>query len=135
MDNKTHQTIEINKMANIKLYIVTVFVTLLCLTTFYITFILLYERRRQLHVDIKPNEDRQDLKAPWYKEEELITRTQSCDEYYKSFSALAFYKTFNEREESLILEPFPLAFSHLVHKDIAILEVFLSLYFRPNNFH
>ena len=34
-----------------------------------------------------------------------------------------------------IRDPFALAFSHLVHKDIAILEVFLALYFRPNNFH
>ena len=106
MANKTHKTTEINKRANkkmarcIKQYTITVFVTLLCLTIFYIIFILLYERRLQLHVDFKHHDDRSDWYKeqrrvpPWYKEEELIRRTQNCDEYFKRFPVLAIYNNF-----------------------------------------
>ena len=72
---------------------------------------------------------------PWHNENALIMRTQDCQKYFKSIPVLGSNKTFLKTEARKIHQPSPLAFSHLVHKDIAIFEVFLSLYFRPNNFH
>lgn len=76
------------------------------------------------------------LKASsWYTNEELLKRTKNCDDYFSIFPVLALEEDFVEFERRNLKNPFSLAFSHLVHKDIAIFEVFLSVYFRPNNFH
>ena len=74
-------------------------------------------------------------RRPWYIVQEVIRRTNDCEKYFRTFPVLAADKEFVEFEKSTILEPSSLAFSHLIHKDISILEVFLALYFRPNNFH
>ena len=71
----------------------------------------------------------------WYDLDEQLKRTNSCNKYFEIFPAMALHKDLTEFEKEKIVNPFPLAFSHLVHTDVAILEVFLSLYFRPNNFH
>jgi hypothetical protein len=71
----------------------------------------------------------------WYDVHEVIRRTNDCKEYLTTFPILGVDENLVKLEKRSILQPHPIAFSHLVHKDIAILEVFLSLYFRPNNFH
>ena len=60
----------------------------------------------------------------WYHDEQVISRTKNCESYFTHFVPVPL-------NDSGI----PLAFSHLVHTQAAILEVFLSLYFRPNNYY
>ena len=60
----------------------------------------------------------------WYRDKKVISRTRNCESYFKHFVPVP-----------AIDSGTPLAFSHLVHTQAAIFEVFLSLYFRPNNFH
>ena len=74
-------------------------------------------------------------KSNWYKTSQLISRTSNCTTYFETFPVFALQSKFVKGEEKKILEQFPLAFSHMVHKDISIFEVFLSIYFRPDNFH
>ena len=69
----------------------------------------------------------------WYDDQSVITRTNDCENYFKRLIPAS-----GVDEEKIMLKNSsyaPLAFSHLVHTQSAILEVFLSLYFRPNNFH
>jgi len=64
----------------------------------------------------------------WYDDLSVISRTSNCEKYFKQF--VPVLDVDDEYTSNA-----PLAFSHLVHTQSAILEVFLSLYFRPNNFH
>ena len=69
----------------------------------------------------------------WYDDQSVISRTSDCDKYFKESVPVP-----GVDEEYILHENTsnaPLAFSHLVHSQSAILEVFLSIYFRPNNFH
>ena len=69
----------------------------------------------------------------WYHDQSVISRTSDCALYFEKF-----YPVPGVDDEYLLHENAsspPLAFSHLVHKQSSILEVFLSVYFRPNNFH
>ena len=71
----------------------------------------------------------------WHDIQEVILRTNDCNEYFQTFPILGVNEDLMKLEKRIIQQPHPIAFSHLVHKDIAILEIFLSLYFRPNNYH
>ena len=71
----------------------------------------------------------------WYTTNQLINRTSNCTTYFDTFPAFALQSKFVEEEEKKMLRQFPKAFAHMVHTDISILEVFLSIYFRPDNFH
>ena len=73
--------------------------------------------------------------GPWYMFHELVKRTKHYENYFDIFPAMVLHNDVLEFEARNIKNHFPLAFSHLIHKHVAILEVFLSLYFRPNNFH
>ena len=59
----------------------------------------------------------------WYRDEKVISRTRNCEFYFKHFVPVP-----------AIDSGTALAFSHLVHNQAAVYEVFLSVYFRPNNF-
>ena len=66
----------------------------------------------------------------WYDDRSVIARTSDCDKYFKeSVPVLGVHEEHENTSNA------PLAFSHLVHSQSAILEVFLSIYFRPNNFY
>ena len=69
----------------------------------------------------------------WYDDQSVISRTSDCDKYFKeSVPVPGVVEDYTLHENT---SNAPLAFSHLVHSQSAILEVFLSIYFRPNNFH
>jgi hypothetical protein len=74
-------------------------------------------------------------KRTWYDLDEVIRRSNDCKNYFNTFPILGANDGFVEAERSILLDSQPLAYSHLVHRDVSVLEVFLSLYFRPNNFH
>ena len=74
-------------------------------------------------------------KQLWYHYEVINKRTENCNEYFNSLPILMMHDEVLEYEKHAIETPFPLAFSHMLHKDVAIFELFLALYFRPNNFH
>ena len=73
--------------------------------------------------------------GPWYMFNELQNRTKDNKHYFDIFPAMVQFDDVLNFEERNLENNFPIAFSHLIHKHFAVLEVFLSLYFRPNNFH
>ena len=76
------------------------------------------------------------VETPWHNSIALSRRTKNCKTYFESFpSIVSLNSVLKEEERKLIKEPFSLAFSHMLHKDVSIFEIFLALYFRPNNFH
>ena len=62
-------------------------------------------------------------------EASIIKRTRNCDSYFKIMPTVAFDPP--TRDEEIL----PLAFAFTVHKDIAIFELFLALYYRPSDAH
>ena len=69
----------------------------------------------------------------WFEDQQVILRTSNCDGYFEHIFPVpgadeGFLKHENDSNP-------PLAFSHLVHTQSCVLEVFLSVYFRPNNFY
>ena len=110
------------------IYYVYLFVVLIFITT---TVFFIQQNEFNYNTSFKPPH----IKPPWYSIAAVLKRTENCDKYFDTFPVLALQFDFAEFEMQNILDPFSLAFSHLVHTDIAILEVFLSVYFRPNNFH
>ena len=71
----------------------------------------------------------------WFDDQAVVLRTKDCDAYFDSIPALGADQEFLTYEDKVILGSKQLAFSHLVHEQATILEAFLSIYFRPNNFH
>ena len=71
----------------------------------------------------------------WYMLESIDERTRNCIEYFSTFPTLVVHDDLLTSENKETRDNFPLAFSHMLHKDTAIFEIFLALYFRPNNFH
>lgn len=63
----------------------------------------------------------------------LIQRTSNCGAYFDNTTGLFPILAMDETVQKH-LEP-PRAFAFMVHKDVGILEVFLALYFRVNNFY
>ena len=71
----------------------------------------------------------------WFDDQAVVIRTNDCDAYFDNIPALGADQEFLTNEDQVILGSNQLAFSHLVHEQATILEAFLSIYFRPNNFH
>ena len=71
----------------------------------------------------------------WYKEAEILQKTENCDEYFSNVPVFAFNKDITQYERDSLKPLFSLAFSHMLHTQVAIYEVFLAMYFRPNNFY
>ena len=74
-------------------------------------------------------------KMPWHHSTSMDERTKNCKEYFDNFPAIVMHDEILNYENKTIKEPFSLAFSHMLHNDVAIFEIFLALFFRPNNFH
>ena len=77
------------------------------------------------------------LGSNWFEEHQIFERTQNCNNYFdKLESTFAINKNIiNEYERNNLNKSIALAFSHMLHHQIAIYEMFLALYFRPNNFY
>ena len=77
-----------------------------------------------------------ETRTRWHDSEATRKRTKFSKKYFETFPSMVVLESILKHEKThLIEEPFPLAFSHMLHKDVAIFETFLALYFRPNNFH
>jgi len=63
-------------------------------------------------------------------DESIIERTRDCDEYFKTMPVAAL----DDNREG-VSDNVKLAFSHSVHHQAGILELFLALFFRPGNYH
>lgn len=61
--------------------------------------------------------------------EQIISRCSDCSSYFNTINSNGFAPITQEEMKT------PLAFSYTVHKDIGVLEMFLSLYFRPTDAH
>ena len=72
---------------------------------------------------------------PWSTHDAIIERTKDCAKYFDVFPVLYFNQILQKYEKQNLKLTHSLAFSHLVHKEIAIYEAFLSVYFRPNDFY
>ena len=72
----------------------------------------------------------------WYEDEEIFKRTANCEEYFDNVPVFALNKDIIQYEESYLKpDSFSVAFSHMLHHQVAIYEVFLAMYFRPTNFY
>ena len=71
----------------------------------------------------------------WHKVAEILQRTENCDEYFTNVPVFALNKDIIKYEQDNLKPQFSLAFSHMLHTQLAIYEVFLAMYFRPNNFY
>ena len=63
--------------------------------------------------------------------ESIIHRTGDCEAYFHNFPVLENLQPQSAQKR----QHFPLAFSHLVHHEIGILEAFLAVFFRPTDLH
>ena len=71
----------------------------------------------------------------WFEEEEIIKRTEDCEEYFQNVPVFAMNKDIIKYED-VHVDPFiSLAFSHMLHTQVAIYETFLAMYFRSSNFY
>ena len=74
-------------------------------------------------------------KIDWSKEETIVARTANCDKYFQYVPA-AFQNTQITKYEKIHLKSdVRLAFSHMLHNQVAIYEAFLAMYFRPYNYY
>lgn len=71
----------------------------------------------------------------WYTQDAIIQRTKDCSKYFDVYPVLYSSQVLKKYEKKKLKPAYSLAFSHLLHKEIAIYEAFLSVYFRPNNFY
>ena len=74
-------------------------------------------------------------KKPWSTQDAIIKRTKDCKTYFDNYPVLYFNRIIEKYEKKTLKPAYSLAFSHLLHKEIAIYEAFLSIYFRPNDFY
>ena len=75
------------------------------------------------------------FKKPWSTQDAIIKRTRDCKKYFDNYPVLYFNRIIEKYEKKTLKPAYSLAFSHLLHKEIAIYEAFLSIYFRPNDFY
>ena len=71
----------------------------------------------------------------WSTQDAIIERTKDCSKYFEVYPVLYFSEVLKNYEKLNLKSASSIAFSHLLHKEIAIYEAFLSVYFRPNNFY
>jgi len=67
------------------------------------------------------------MMAKTFSERSILERTENCDEYFDLVKPAALENGKKLRKD------FAIAFSHLVHKEIGILEVFLAEFYRLVN--
>ena len=85
--------------------------------------------------DSEIEDSKSDLKHQWFTHDAIIERTKDCSKYFQVYPVLYSDKVIRTYEESNLKPTYSLAFSHLVHNQLAIYEAFLSMYFRPNDFY
>ena len=78
--------------------------------------------------DKNPSLDKKDAIRKFLSEDQIMLRTDDCHSYFETFPVLHQLQPQNQSN-------FPLAFSHLVHHEIGVLEAFLAIYFRPIDMH
>ena len=78
--------------------------------------------------DKNPSAEKKGAVKKFLQEDHIIARTEDCNKYFETFPVLHNLQPYNQSD-------FPLAFSHLVHHEIGVLEAFLALYFRPFDMH
>ena len=73
----------------------------------------------------------------WHDENQIYERTQNCDTYFHMLEATFMMNKsiISKHEEDNLNNKINLAFTHMLHHQVAIYEIFLALYFRPNNFY
>ena len=73
----------------------------------------------------------------WHDENQIYERTQNCDTYFDMLEAsfMMNKSIISKHEENNLNNKINLAFTHMLHHQVAIYEIFLALYFRPNNFY
>ena len=71
----------------------------------------------------------------WFKEETIVARTVNCDRYFHSVPAAFQDAQITKYEMIHLKNDVRLAFSHMLHNQVAIYEAFLAMYFRPYNYY
>lgn len=74
--------------------------------------------------DLETNKTQMEEFKNFLSEESILERTSNCESYFDLMPNEAL-RNINKSDHSL-----KLAFSHLVHKEIGILEIFLAIIFR-----
>ena len=69
--------------------------------------------------------------AEFLSDESIIHRSGDCEAYFHNFPVLENLQPQSDQKR----QNFPLAFSHLVHHEIGILEAFLAVFFRTTDLH
>merc|ERR1719495_2190573 len=83
-----------------------------------------------LNCDENPSKEKQHYITDFLTEDQILQRTEDCTNYFQTFPVLHHLQPNNNNNHN-----FPLAFSHLVHHEIGVLEAFLAVYFRPWDMH
>ena len=66
----------------------------------------------------------------------MLKRTSNCHQYLEDNGHIFALNNEIEQYEEIALTPsIQLAFSHMLHNQVAIYEAFLAMYFRPRNFY
>ena len=73
----------------------------------------------------------------WHDEPQIYERTQNCDMYFDLLETTFMMNKsiISKHETENLNNEINLAFTHMLHHQVAIYEIFLALYFRPNNFY
>ena len=76
------------------------------------------------------------LDEDWHHESKILERTEDCEKYFENVPIFGMNKEIIRYEDQVLkFKNISLAFSHMLHQQVAIYEVFLAMYFRPNNFY
>ena len=72
----------------------------------------------------------------WSDENIILKRAENCENYYDNVPVFSFNHEIVQKEKKEFGDrATPLAFSHMLHHQVSIYEVFLAMYFRPINFY
>jgi len=63
--------------------------------------------------------------------EEIVKRTRECDSYFSTIQPAHELR----KNSNVTNTDFVVAFAHLLHHDLGIFEMFLTLYYEPKNLH
>ena len=74
-------------------------------------------------------------KEDWFEEKKIIERTSNCETYFQSVPVFAMNQDIFAYEKETLDSSIRLAFSHMLHNQVAIYEAFLAMYFRPYNYY
>lgn len=65
----------------------------------------------------------------FFSENSILERTKDCENYFKVMYVFAERMNLTEDDE------FPIAYSHLIHRDVGVFETFLAIHYRPKDVH